>query len=162
MSLRPHKVDYAGRSVDLLLLKTVLVPEGTVTVDLDVSNVPMIVTGIEKLVQRYALIFLTGRGSCKFRDLFGTNLIPDVGSGLVYDRATLEAVAAESNYLTKDQIRAEDAALSTPDDEALKDAVVSDLEFDREHARVKISISITSLAGETYTYITPVPIGVHS
>ena len=57
-----QKIDYSGRTVDLLLLKTVLaVPVVNKRVGLDVSNVvdePMIVAGVEKMAQRYALAFI--------------------------------------------------------------------------------------------------------
>ena len=62
MSRAIQKIDYAGRTVDLLLLKTVLaVPVVNKRVGIDVSNVvdePMIVAGVEKMAQRYALAFI--------------------------------------------------------------------------------------------------------
>ena len=159
------KVDYAGRTVDLLLLKTVLdVPVMNKRVGIDVSNVsgePMIVTGVEKLVQRFAVSFINSMGSTKFRPNHGTNIVPQVSKGLVYDMSSLEVEAAEANLLAKTQTIEGDADEDTPDDEKLVDSEVTDLEFSRAEARIKISIRLTTAAGDSYTYIIPVPIGVH-
>lgn len=159
------KVDYAGRTVDLLLLKTVLdVPVMNKRVGIDVSNVsgePMIVTGVEKLVQRFAVAFINAIGSTKFRPNHGTNIVPQVSKGLVYDMSSLEVEAAEANLLAKTQTIEGDADEDTPDDEKLVDSEVTDLEFSRAEARIKISVRLTTAAGDSYTYIIPVPIGVH-
>lgn len=159
------KVDYAGRTVDLLLLKTVLdVPVMNKRVGIDVSNVsgePMIVTGVEKLVQRFAVAFINAMGSTKFRPNHGTNIVPQVSKGLVYDMSSLEVEAAEANLLAKTQTIEGDADEETPDDEKLVDSEVTDLEFSRAEARIKISVRLTTAAGDSYTYIIPVPIGVH-
>lgn len=159
------KVDYAGRTVDLLLLKTVLdVPVMNKRVGIDVSNVsgePMIVTGVEKLVQRFAVAFINAMGSTKFRPNHGTNIVPQVSKGLVYDMSSLEVEAAEANLLAKTQTIEGDADEDTPDDEKLVDSEVTDLEFSRAEARIKISVRLTTSAGDSYTYIIPVPIGVH-
>ena len=61
-----QKIDYSGRTVDLLLLKTVLdVPTVNHRVSLDADGTPMIVSGIEKMVQRYAIAFINAIGSTK-------------------------------------------------------------------------------------------------
>lgn len=156
------KVDYSGRTVDLLLLKTVLdAPVAMKRVDVDVSGTPMIVTGVEKLVQRYALLFLTALGSVKFASDRGTNMIPMVGSGLVYDMATLEAAAAEANMMARNKIADGDADEDTPDDELLTNSEIEDLEFSRLESKVKVSVRLTTAAGQSYLYIIPVAVGVH-
>ena len=160
-----QKVDYAGRTVDLLLLKTVLnVPALNHRVDIDVSNVsdePMIVAGVEKMVQRYALLFINAMGSTKFCPDHGTDLIPKVATGRVYNMATLESAAAEANFFARRQMTFADNGEDTPDDERLVESKVIGLEFSREKARVKISVRLTTAAGSSYVYIIPVAVGVH-
>ena len=159
------KIDYAGRTVDLLLLKTVLnVPVVNKRVGLDVSNVdgePMIVAGVEKMVQRFALAFINAMGSAKFRPDYGTEIVPDVAKGLVYNMATLEVEAAMANLAARTQIMQGDEGEDTPDDERLVDSEVVDLEFSREKSMIKISIRLETAAGESYTYIIPVAVGAH-
>lgn len=159
------KVDYAGRTVDLLLLKTVLsVPVFNKRVQIDVSNVsgePMIVTGIEKMVQRYALLFINAMGSTKFMPNHGTEIVPLVTKGMVYDMATLESAAAEANVTARMQMMLADETEETPDDERIVDSQVLEYAFSRENAKVKISVRLTSAAGSSYVYIIPVAVGVH-
>ena len=157
--------DYAGRTVDLLLLKTVLnVPALNKRVDIDVSNVsgePMIVSGVEKMVQRYALLFVNAMGSTMFRPDHGTEIVPRVVSGRVYNMSTLESAAAEANFSAKRQMTFADNGEDTPDDERLVESRIVDLEFSREKAKVKISVRLTTAAGNSYVYTIPVAVGVH-
>lgn len=158
-----QKVDYSGRTVDLLLLKTILdVPTVNHRVSLDADGTPMIVTGIEKMVQRYAISFINAMGSTMFRNGHGTNIVPSVAAGLVYNMATLETAAAEANLLASTQMMEADAAEdNTPDDERLVLSEITNLEFSRSKSRVKIEVKLTSAAGDTYVYIIPVDVGVH-
>lgn len=165
MSRAIQKIDYAGRTVDLLLLKTVMsVPVVNKRVGIDVSNVvdePMIVSGIEKMVQRYVIAFINAMGSTRFRQGHGTEIVPRVASGMVYSMATLESAAAEANLLAGRQIILADAGEETPDDERLVSSDVVDLEFSREKSMVRISVRLTTAAGNSYVYIIPVGVGVH-
>jgi hypothetical protein len=162
---RSQRIDYSGRTVDLLLLKTVLaVPVVNKRVGLDVSNVvdePMIVSGVEKMVQRYAIAFINAIGSTKFRQDHGTEIVPMVSAGMVYSMATLESVAAEANLLAGQQIMMADEGEETPDDEKLVSSDIVDLEFSRERSMVRISVRLTTAAGDSYVYIIPVGVGVH-
>lgn len=161
-----EKTDYSGRTVDLLLLKTVLgVPAINQRVSIDVSNVsgvPMIAAGAEKLVQRFALAFINAAGSTRFRPDHGTDMIPSVGNGMVYDMSSLEVTAAEANLLARTQIMKGDEGEDTPDDERLVDSEIIDLEFSRERSLARVSIRLATAAGESYTYIIPVAVGVHA
>lgn len=158
-----NRIDYSGRTVDLLLLKTVMaIPAVNRRVDLDVAGDPMIVAGVEKMVQRYVVLFVNALGSTKFRDGHGTDIVPDVSSGKVYDMATLETSAAEANMAALEQMTAaDDGEEDTPDDERIVDSEVVDLEFSREKAKIKISVRLTTAAGNSYVYIIPVGVGVH-
>ena len=158
-----NKVDYSGRTVDLLLLKTVFsVPAVNKRVDMDVSGRPMIVTGAEKMAQRYIILFLNAIGSTKFRPDHGTELVKSVSDGLVYNMATLETAASGANLEALRQMTISDAENEdTPDDERIVSSEVTDLEFSREKSRVKISVKMTTAAGNSYVYVVPVDVGVH-
>ena len=160
-----QKIDYSGRMVDLLVLKTILnVPAVSQRVQVDVSDVygePMIVTGVEKLAQRFLLTFVNAIGSTKFMDELGTNLVPNVAKGLVYNDSTLETVASEANLMASREIMLADKGLDTPDDEKLVSSEVIGTEYSRSESRVKISVKLTTAAGTSYVYIIPVGVGVH-
>lgn len=158
-------MDYSGRTVDLLLLKTVLsVPVVNQRVSIDVSDVagtPMIVSGVEKMVQRFALVFINALGSTKFRPGYGTSIVPNVAKGLVYNSASLEAEAAEANLMARTYVMQGDEEEETPDDERLVASEVVDIDFSREKSKAMISIRLETAAGSSYTYIIPVAVGVH-
>lgn len=158
---RDNKVDYAGRTVDLLLLKTVeAVPVVNKRVGIDVSDDPMVVTGVEKMVQRYAVLFVNAAGTTMFRSLHGTDLVPRVSSGKVYNLATLETAAALANMDASRNMAIADASEDTPDDERLVDSEVVKVEFSRAKASVMVSVRLTTAAGKSYVYIIPVGVGV--
>lgn len=157
---RPAKIDYAGRTVDLLLLKTVIRPVSETTVSPNADSTPMTVTGIEKLVQRYALLFLTQLGTVGQSPDEGSEFMKSLGRGMIYDENTLKAEAAKANAMVVRQIRREDTSLETADDEALDTASVTDLQLDRATRSVTVQVTVTTKAGDSYTYITPIAIGV--
>lgn len=152
--------NYSGRTVDLLLLQFVDQPKSDVKVKPDVSKSPRMVTGIEKLVQRYALLFLTQVGSVKNCPNEGTEFMNRLGSGHIYDDNTLRSNAALANKTVFNLIRVEDKALDTADDEALLSSEITDLSMDRSTATVYVTVAITSVAGEKYVYTTPLSSGV--
>ena len=156
-----HKTttNYSGRTADMLLLQFVPSPVADAKVVPDVSKSPRIVSGIEKLVQRFALLFLTGAGTVRGSSE-GTNFMPILTSGRIYDLVTLRAAAATANKDVASQIRAEDDRLGTPDDEALETSEVLELSLDRSTATVSVKVKITTVSGDSYVYVTPLATGV--
>lgn len=153
-------MDYTDRTVDLLLLQFVSAPKADVLVRPDVSRDPRMVTGIEKLVQRYALLFLTQIGTVKNRESEGSDFMGLLGAGQIYDENTLRSVAAAANKTVSAQIKVADRNLGTADDEALDTAVVTDTSVDRATASVSVTVTITTMAGERYVYTIPLATGV--
>jgi len=159
MAYHPSKIDYSNRTVDLLLLQVVSEPVADAAVNVDISAVPRMVTGIEKLVQRYAQIFLTQIGTVKHRNSEGTEFMTLLGGGRVYDENTLLSAASLANKSTFRQIVAEDSSNDTPDDERLSASEIKEVSISRATAMVSVTVQITSAAGDTYTYITPIATG---
>lgn len=157
-----HKstTDYTGRKVDLLMLQFVKKPGSDIIVRPDVSKSPRIVTGIEKLVQRFATLFLTQVGTVNNSETEGTDFMTLLGAGQIYDESTLRTAAASANKSTYNQIRTEDRLHDTPDDEAIDSSTVTETEVDRSTATVYVTIEIVSVAGEKYVYTTPLTTGV--
>ena len=85
-----------------------------------------------------------------------------MSAGLVYNMATLETTAAGANLEALRQMTISDAEEDeTPDDERIVDSEVTNLEFSREKSKIKISVRLTTAAGNSYVYIIPVGVGVH-
>lgn len=162
MAINYHKTttNYSGRSVDLLLLQFVSAPGADILVKPDVSKSPRIVTGIEKMAQRYALLFLTQTGSVKNSESEGSDFLKLLGAGQIYDENTLDSAASAANNAVFRQMRLEDSTLETKDDEAIESSKVVEVEVDRNTASVSVTISLTSVAGESYVYTIPLATGV--
>ena len=152
--------NYSGRTVDMLLLQFVAAPAADVVVSPDVSRVPRITAGVEKLAQRFAQLFLTQVGSVMNRGSEGTEFMNALGSGRIYNESTLRAAAAAANKDVFNQIRTEDLRLGTPDDEMLVESTIKDLGLDRARATVSITFALTTAAGNEYVYTVPVATGV--
>lgn len=162
MNRRYHSVttDYTGRTVDMLLLQFVSALEADILVRPDVSRDPRMTTGVEKLAQRYALLFLTQVGTVKNRESEGSNFLGLLGAGQIYDENTLRSAAAAANKTVSTQIKVADRNLGTADDEALDTADVTDTSVDRATASVSVTVAITTVAGERYVYTIPLATGV--
>lgn len=152
--------NYSGRTVDMLLLQFVAEPVSDVVVSPDVSRSPRLATGIEKLVQRFAQLFLTQIGSVMNRPSEGTAFMDTLGSGRIYNEGTLRAAAAAANKDVFNQIRTEDLLLDTPDDEMLAESTIKSLGMDRAKATVSVTFALTTAAGDKYVYTIPVATGV--
>lgn len=157
---RVAKVDYSGRTVDLLLLQYVMEPTAEIAVIPDVSKEPRIVTGIEKLVQRYSNLFLTEIGSVRNSDGEGTEFMRQMYSGQIYDDNTLRAAAASANDNVFRQLREEDVGTDIPDDELIARSTILSTSIDRGKSQITVTVQIETESGATYTYVTPVAIGV--
>lgn len=170
MPFAPYKVDYSGRQLDIELLQSI---EQPVTkkrvypaVNHDGVEPPKIVSGIEKAVQRYAKIFLTEAGSVKFEPDTGNEFLYSIRRGMVPNRAYLDYLYNVANHNALRIIRADDADTETfgpiPDDERILTTDLLGLDIDYSKATVTVSVLITTYAGETYTYITPVASGTEA
>lgn len=160
MAFSKSTTTYSDRTVDLLLLQTVYTPVTDKEVTPAVVTTPHIVTGIEKLVQRVALLFLTQQGSIKNSESEGSTFITNLAHGKITDDYTLQIEATAAVTSVASQIKQEDVQLKTPDDEALQDLTAVDLQLNRSTATVTVSLEIVSVAGEHYTYTVPLKTGV--
>lgn len=157
---RASKIDYSGRKSDILLLRTVYTPceDGKVSVDVSKEQ-PHIVSGIEKMAQRYTLFFLSQAGTCALEPDKGTDLIGDLSSGKIYNTETLgSAVARAKAYADASMSSSEEDG--DPDDEILSSSEILGVSMESGNASATISIKLISKSGDSYTYVTPVPIGV--
>ena len=166
---RPKSKSYAGRQVDLEMLKHVNDPAAFTVwrnVQPTVNETPRLVAGIEKAVQRYAKLFLTFLGSVRLAPEVGNELLLEVAHGNVNSQGYLDHLAIMANADTLDAIRLDDGNTDVygeiPDDERIANAELKEtkLIYDIKGCRVHVHIFITTAAGEGYTFIIPVTAGI--
>jgi hypothetical protein len=153
--------DYSGRTVDLESLQTA---DGTVGVrELSLSvrdnNLSRRITGIQKLAQRYATLFLTQKGSVGFSAGQGSDFIEPATTGQIANGANLTHFFNIANFQTTRQMRLDDVdpafGDTPPDDERIQTATLIDFEVDKFQGRIYLKVRLTSLAGDDYVYVLP-------
>jgi hypothetical protein len=153
--------DYTGRTVDLETLQTIKTPAPPTSLQLTLRNggVSRRITGIQKLAQRYATIFLTQKGTVGYAATQGSNFIGPATGGLIANGANLTHFFNVANFQTLRQLQKEDSdprlGPTPPDDERILTATLLDFEVNQFEGKLSLKVSLTSLAGQNYTYVLP-------
>ena len=169
-AIRKSTRSYAGRQVDLELLKHVEDPADFVKlrrVHPTASMEPRIVSGIEKVVQRYANIFLTKIGSVKLDGKVGNELLDSIARGMVSNQSRLDHLAAVANSSTVRAMKVDDGKPDiygpSPPDERIEHAEIVKAELIYNvltGGRVHVHVKLFTEAGEDFVFIVPVAAGV--
>ena len=160
MAKRPTTRSYAGRQIDLELLSHVEDMLPSQKVDPDIHFTPRIVAGIEKAVQRHVKLFLTRMGTIRMEPGRCGRVLGEIRAGRVSDLGVLTALCGEANAEALELVRRDDADESfgdIPDDERLSGASVSDVSLDRAAGRVHVRLEYSTMAGDSYEFVVPVP-----
>jgi len=153
--------DYVGRTVDLLAFqgmfpvttKTELLAQSLV----DAKSNSYIVTGIEKLVQKFLNTFLLSQGTDPYRQKRGTAFMPKVQKGFLRTVADVTQ-AFYSAVLDVSRQLASEALVADPLDEVFESATLQNVTLAAD--TIRLTILITSAAGTTYTFIAPIPVAI--
>ena len=154
-------INYAGRQLDLELLESIQTPSRIpqqvgIT---DVGQIPRVVTGVEKAVQRYAQLLLTTLGDINFAPQLGGTLLQAIMRGTVGDQGTLSHLfcVASSNAIKQmvaDNIDTTFGAV--PSDEWLVDAALLSIDLNYAALTIGLSIQLTTAAGQQYNFVVPI------
>lgn len=160
--------DYTNRTVDIELLQTIQFPGELQPVNI-FSLKPNFfvrkVSGIQKLVQRYFLFFITAAQSVKWAPRQGTNFLNAIAGGYLAP-TNIHTFFAEANsdviyLLSKDDDEYEQTYnVTIPDDEKIESASLIDFNVDSINAILKLVIEIKSKAGDSTEFILPIAKGV--
>ena len=148
--------DYSGRLLDLECLKSVRVPSGAQSVKIALTPEPAIVAGIQKLVQRYVLLFLTPYNSIMFSQDTGTLFLDAVSRGTIINYGQLMAAFSYANTLTLQAMTADTSGL--PDDEIITGAGLLSHDISHSTNTLSLTIGLINKAGETTKFIVPTTI----
>lgn len=151
--------DYSGRLVDVLafdrnsaagdeLLQIVLAQP---------LQGGKIVSGIQKLVQRYLLELLTEYGSMPYAYERGTSFLYEARSGLFSTQIDVLGAFARANSLIAENLR-NDATDTDPEDELFDSAAVDSIVF--SPGKVTIYATILSKAGTSRQILLPLPVTI--
>lgn len=148
--------DYTGRTVDLEALQTAAPPAASIRLAMTPvdGGVSRRITGVQKLAQRYAILFLTYLGSVRFMPNQGTEFVQAANGGLIQHRNSLVGYFITADNLVRNQL-AEEVLPDDPDDEVLASSELVDYDLDTGTATLMLRVNLVSAAGESYTFIIP-------
>ena len=156
----PVTTSYAGRQIVLEMLQSVTLPTQEQRVHLtSVGNDSKIVTGIQKAVQRYAVLLLTTAGDVHFDTNQGGELISKLTTGHIQNMGYLYHIFGIANSNALRIIYSEDAASvfgTVPDDERITNAELEDAAMDYTTGVISLTVKLTTAAGPDYTFVLPV------
>jgi hypothetical protein len=142
--------DYTDRYYDLLILQGFTSPLGS-QVQMSLGT-GLICVGIQKVVQEFVILFLTGKGSNPWDLERGTDFMPNLEKGLIIDENMLNAAFSFATSDIADYLE-DKINNDTPDDEILSTASL--IEWDLQPGYIKLKIKITTLAGDSAVFIIP-------
>ena len=111
-----------------------------------------IITGTEKLAQRFILELMTEKGSMKFRPTRGTDFVVETRQGTLDSEVDVYSAFSLALLTIKNNLTSEDLA-TDPADEKLDTASINKIVI--SPGRFAISITIKTLAGSATTVVVP-------
>jgi hypothetical protein len=152
--------DYTNRKVDILILDG----EYTSSVfDLSQSLYDSarpsgkVCAGIQKLVQRWFIEFMTPLGSMPYLKARGSNFINVVRSGRLRTESDVTAAFKFANAGVAFNLRAEDAKGEYPNDEKYSDAELLSVKLVIGN-QVSLSVRVDSLEGASRIFVVPITV----
>jgi hypothetical protein len=147
--------DYTGRTIDFLafddarpsgdtLLSQTLVKPG---------QAGALITGIEKLVQRFLLELLTEQGSLDYQPARGTFFMTALRAGVVRTSQDLFAAFSSAEVDVRNNLKLEENSVTNPNDERYKSARLISASLFGDMAT--LTIRVDSVAGNSRTVIYP-------
>jgi len=115
-----------------------------------------LITGIEKLVQRFLLELLTEQGSLDYQPTRGTFFMTSLRHGIVLTSGDLFSEFSAAELDVKENLKLEEDFLTDPEDERYAGAVLVSASLFGDTATLNIQVS--SMAGESRTVIYPLRI----
>lgn len=149
--------NYSGRLVDVEGLQTVAAPTGMVQVYFTATTGQRIVSGIQKLIQRYAIIYLSNKDSY-YDPVLGTDFMMKVVNGLIQTRENVAVAFAFANDDVLRILRVDDVDPkygTLPDDEKVDKVTLEDYNVDLATGTLFLRLKIATKAGDSAEFLLP-------
>jgi len=155
MSISGVTTDYTGRKKDINIFgyKNPSIQQ-TSMATLSFGPTSSYCAGVQKLIQRYVIMFLTNLGSQQFYPDFGTSFVPSLSAS--QSGTDLTHVYVFANKLVIDNFRAyQSTHTDLPLDEQIQTVLLNSISY--ENGIMNLSITFLTLSGDTVDYILPLP-----
>jgi hypothetical protein len=152
--------DYTGRFVDLFIFEGAE-PADEQRIRLGFTEEGGQVTaGIQKLVQSFALLFLTEQGSIAAQPTQGTEFVGGMRVQRIQDEADVLSEFTLAKELVRQQLALAANDSDLPDDEILDDATLESFNLNGDTSTLSLNVRVTSLAGDEREVVLPVPVAI--
>ena len=153
--------NYSGRIIDLLIFQgTKPVGEALIEQALGGEDGGYVTTGIQKLVQSFAILFMTERGTIQYAPDVGTGFITAVRQGSILDEADVQAQFETAREFVQQTLDLEADENELPEDEQFDSAELLSFSLNRAESLLTLYVKINSVAGEDRTVYLPVPLAI--
>ncbi len=154
-------IEFQGRTADLLVFhgKFPSEREQLVALSLAPNNTGgLLCTGIQKTAQRVLITLLNKRGSVLYRETDGTAFMTDMERGAWRTQADVFQSFTASKLTLMRQLRGVEEE-TDPEDERVDDVELENVELEADS--VSLTFRLTTLSGDDYTFIAPIPVTTH-
>jgi hypothetical protein len=151
--------DYSERKTDLFFFQGAA-ETGQQKITLSFGDTGMVTTGIQKMAQTWALLFLTDEGSVPSNIKLGTRFLAVAAQGALRDNAEVKTEFNLAAKRVKDVMDIVAATESSPDDETLASATLLNVNLDKAQSLLQLSVQVSSKAGGTEEVILPISLAI--
>lgn len=161
--MRPYTSNYSGRLTDVEVLQTITAPRGLTALHTSLTTTPVkMITGMQKMAQRFTILLLTRLGDIHFDQDAGTTFIVDMFRGASQSSGSVGSAFAFASTDVLQQMRQADRDVELygpiPADEQIVNATLESFDVDYSTATLRLRISLENLEGSAYTYVMPVTV----
>lgn len=156
MAITGSTTNYSGRKVDLHIFQGVN-PNKLSPVTPSFGKISNFCSGIQKLIQRFAIALMTDLGSQPNYPDFGTKLMSTLNNrNMLFNKADLYPIFNFAAYKVVSEFRDYQAKnYDIPDDEKLNTAYLSDIIISNDSIAFKVTI--IPVSGDTTEFLIPLP-----
>lgn len=152
--------NYSGRLVDLFIAQGAK-PVGDQKISYGFGeDGGEVTTGIQKLAQTWAMLFLTELGSVPYHPALGTSFLPNVRFKRIKDDTDVRTQFAQAAQAIKSQLDLVADQVDQPADEQLRSADLTNVNLDKAAGVLNITVTLTSQAAGSTVVILPVPLAI--
>jgi hypothetical protein len=151
-------VNYGGRFVDLLIFQNADYSGKEVKADLSLAP-GQVISGVQKVVQRWAILFLTSRGTVIGDDNYGTYFMTRLIKRQLIDESAVQGEFALAARDVIDYLYNNIDITTLPDDEVITEASLLP-GWSLTRTSLKLRVGLTTRAGKTYTIVLPVKVAI--
>lgn len=152
-------INYAGRTVDLFIFYGAK-PTGDQKIHTSLGDQGEVITGIQKMVQTFTILFLTERGSLPLFPDLGTSFLAELRNRNIRDESSIKNFFAAAVEQVSQTLALADIAGTFPPDETFESAILLDFRLDHTEGKLILRVQVNSAAGPGRVIYLPIPVPI--